>query len=214
MRWPKILFALFAITALVGTTSCGEQTGAGVGFFDWYMREYRKGAQEMKAREDNKKAEDDRSRRFWAWVESLEGQRAIAARTEQVLVSPSGLPDTVYDMSSGTGFKISSRAAGVTLTGYVDYRDARAHATFHRADGSKRKFTQGLSADTLGELADGAFDEDDRLVAALLRFNPRSGWPGRALKRTHPKRQSIAADMWQQMTGEKLRGYSSFRSTI
>jgi hypothetical protein len=206
----KILFGLLAIMLIVGAFSCGTKQDDDVGFLKWYLSEFRKGAEEMRAREIENEAQTDRSRRFWMWVESTEGQRAIAARTEQVLTSPYGIPDTVYEMSF-PDFKISSRSTGMTLTGSVHHRDSAAQARLHRADGSTRDFIQGASATLLGYLGEGQFDEDDRLVAALLRDNPRPGWPGRALEKTHPKRQTIAAEMWQKMTGEELRYYSSGR---
>jgi hypothetical protein len=192
----------------VGMSSCGNPRGDNVSFFEWYANEFQKGAEHNRARRVENDVQADRSRRFWIWFTSPEGKHAIYARTEQILVSRLAFPDTVYEMSSGSAFKISSQLAGATLTGSIDHREGFAFASLRRADGSYRQFRQGVHAAMLGDLGEGDFDEDEKLVAALLRSNPRSGWPGRAFQKTHPKQQEIAANMWQEITGEKLRGYS------
>jgi hypothetical protein len=204
----KFLFGLISFTFILGIASCGQKMGENVSFLQWYLKEFKKGVEERTTRESENEIRNDRSRRFEVWRKSPEGRRAIAAQTEQVLVSPQGFSDTVYEMS-GPNFKIASRSAGATLTGKIDHISAAAHAWLRRADGSTREFRQDSSANMLGYRGEGAFDEDDRLVAALLRDNPRPGWPGRALKKIHPKQQSVAAEMWQKITGEELWGYSS-----
>lgn len=144
------IVCLGLIELAIGAASCDQRKAGYVSFFDWYAREYRKGADEIRARRAENDIASDRSRRFREWFSSPEGKRVIAAKTEWVLKAPSGFPDTVYDMSKDTAFTITSRSAGVTLTGEIDGRSGFAGAKLRRADGSYRFWTQGMSADILG----------------------------------------------------------------
>jgi hypothetical protein len=206
-RASKISFSLGLLILTTASASCGKGPGNKVGFFDWYMREFRKGYSQQKARDAEKTIDADRNARFWVWAKSPEGSRLIASRTRITLEAKSGFPDTTYEMSlPESGFEISSRSAGLTLNGKIDGRNGFAVARLRRPDGSYRYWQQGMTAETLGDLGD-RFDEDDRLAAALLKSNPRPGWPGRVVTRERSDAQTIAKKMWEERTGEKLRNY-------
>jgi hypothetical protein len=201
---PASLLRVSLIGLALVTASCGKGTEDKVGFLQWYMREFRKGLAEQRAREAENAMYADRDARFWDWAKSPEGKKAISDRTEVVLTAETGFPDTVYEMSPGTEFKISSRSARATLTGKIDGRDGFALATLLKSDGSYRSWRQGMASEKLGDLGE-RFDDDDRLAAALLKSNPRPAWTGRAVTRTRRDAQTIARQMWQERTGEKLR---------
>lgn len=205
-RASKSLICLGLMGLTFATASCGKGTEGKMGFFEWYMRGFRKGKVEQSARDAENAKDAERNARFWAWAKSPEGKKSIAGRTKITLEAKAGYPDTIYEMSPGSAFKISSRSAGITLSGEIDGRDGFAVARLRRSDGSYRLWQQGMAAETLGDLGD-HFDHDDHLAAALLKSNPRPGWPGRVVTRERRDAQTIAKNLWEERTGEKLRFY-------
>lgn len=206
-RWDvaplsRTLLSLVAIGLVFGTVSCGKGVENNVGSYSWFMREYRKAA-DNRARHQQTR---DRDRRFHEWRYSPEGKRAIASRADTVFEADAGFPDTVYDMTpGGQTFTISSAAAGARLTGRWDHHDGFLLTRLYRPDGTSRQCVQGRQAEMLGDWGDESFDDDERLAAALLRSNPRPGWPGRSFRHTRRDEGAIAARMWEDMTGETLR---------
>lgn len=113
----KSLICLGLMGLTFATASCGKGTEGKMGFFEWYMRGFRKGKVEQSARDAENAKDAERNARFWAWAKSPEGKKSIAGRTKITLEAKAGYPDTIYEMSPGSAFKISSRSAGITLSG-------------------------------------------------------------------------------------------------